>query len=69
MADTAAVQTTIFASNCYNTTATYNGKDEACYIFMNPPTYWLNASETSVSQFSKADLKNWMQHYIDFMNA
>ena len=69
LADSAEDTTTIFASTCYNTSATFNGKDEPCYLFMNPPTYWLNASQTSVSQWSKADLKNWMQHYIDFQNS
>ena len=44
MADSSQDTTTIFASTCYNSTATYNGKDEACYLFANPPTYWLNAT-------------------------
>jgi hypothetical protein len=34
--DTAAV----FAQQCYNSTASFNGKDTSCYLFANPPTYW-----------------------------
>lgn len=69
MADSSSDTSTIFASTCYNSSAVYDGKDEACYLFMNPPTYWQDSSKTSVSQWSKADLKLWMQHYIDFQNS
>lgn len=63
--------TTIFASTCYNSSAVFNGKDESCYLFANPPTYWLNASQSLASDWSlnKTQLKMWMGHYIDFQNA
>jgi hypothetical protein len=44
------------ASTCYNTSASSAGKDEACFLFMNPPTYWYNATQAKlgVSSWNKA---------------
>lgn len=66
MADDTQNHIAIYASTCYDPTATFNGKDESCYLFVNPPTYWLNATQTSVQQWSKADLKMWMQRYVSY---
>lgn len=49
MADSNEDTVAVFASTCYNTTAAFNGKDESCYLFTNPPTYWLNATQSSVN--------------------
>lgn len=49
MADDKSDTTTIFAATCYNSTASFDGKDQACYLFTNPPTYWLDKTKSSVS--------------------
>ena len=55
----------IFAQRCYDKTSVFDGKDSACYLFMNPPTFWYNSAK-SASKWTKAELKAWMGHYVDY---